>query len=733
MSEDKKILQLNEYISHGQFLNALESIKLINEERELSEDESLIKKKIEIFIYLDKGEFEQGRILADKMFEEAKKQKNIIREIDALLGKTEHTICLGLMDESLNQIDNGKTLLNKLQNKESNEFIKRKAYFKFLKGRIFAETFKTFKAIKLFLKSYELRKDANDRYGILWSLVNAGSLIMSIGKFKEGKEYLKTSLSIAEELDCEVGIIWNLIHLGAIEYHLRNLDTAMSYAERCLKICEPKDYKHSASECYEIIGHCLVKKGYLDKALHYFQKALVNRIETGYKNLIPHNYYNIGNLYIQKGELREALEYLNQILEMPEIKEDEVTKPAYLTTIGRIYGELGDFSTAKKYLMEAIDLLKNKEGYIFHYQNFSLSITRTLHGLIAILIEIKEDSMVDFYLEELHKLSQKYPEMRQFDHLYRLDKAIYLKSSDRLMEKMKAGTILKKIIKEKIIDYEITTEAMTNLCEILINELELTGNNEILEEIESISDRLLEIAQSQYLFDLLAKTYFFKAKISLLQLNISNARLLLTRAQKTANEHGLERLANKISNEYDSLLDKIDEWEEKKRKKIPLQERIADSKNDFLFSKMVNSKMTTFSNDIDIPVYIVILSSKKGDSIYNKAFQDIKINENLIAGFISAINMFGKEALSSSGSIDRIRHGEYNIILQSQEDLIFSYVFKGQALSAISKLEKFISKLLKLNGIFKSLVLANDGYIEISDDIHLKIDTLVKETFRLTT
>ena len=123
---------------------------------------------------------------------------------------------------------------------------------------------------------------------------------------------------------------------------------------------------------------------------------------------------------------------------------------------------------------EAIELLKNKEGYVFHYQNISLSITRTLHGLIKILVESKEYDMVDYYLNELYKLSQKYPEIKQFEQLYLLDKAIYLKSSIRLMEKMEAGAILKKITEEKIVDYEITTEAMTNLCEILINELELT-------------------------------------------------------------------------------------------------------------------------------------------------------------------------------------------------------------------------------------------------------------------
>ena len=722
--------QLNKFISVGHFQKALNLLNSVNKERSLSDDEILTKMYAKIFIYLDKGDFQEGRTLADKMIEEAKKRNNNLREIDGYLGKIEHSLCLGLMDELLKLINTGYTRLKNIENMESNEYIKKKAYFIFLKGRVFAENTKMFKAIELFEKSYELRKKVNDRYGMLWSLLNSGSLIMSIGQFKKGKEYLEKSLRIAEELNCEVGIVWALIHLGGIEYQLSNLDISMSYAERCLNITEPKDYKHSSSNCYDIIGHCLIKKGDLDKALHYFQKSLQKRIETGYKYLIAQSYYTIGNFYIQKGELREGLEYFNQIMEMPEVKNDEVSRPAYLTTIGRIHGELEDFPTAKKYLLEAIDLLKNKDGYIFHYQNFSLSITKTLHGLIVILVEIKEYSMVDFYLEELHKLSQKYPEMSQFEQLYRLDKAIYLKSSDRLMEKMEAGTILKKIIEEKIIDYEITTEAMTNLCEVLINELELTGDNKILQEIVSLSDKLLEIAQSQYLFDLLAKTHFFKAKISLLQLEIDNARFYLIKAQNTANDHGLKRLANKISNEHDSLLENLNEWEEKIKQNIPLKERIADSRNDFLFSKLVSSKMTDFSNNMDSPIYLVILSSYNGRSLFSKEFQNININEDLIAGFISAINMFGKEAFSSSGSIDRIKHGDNMIALQSRGEFIFGYVFKGKSYSAISKLNNFIKQLINWEDIFNSLVVAIQGFTDISDDKYLKIDTLVKQIFQ---
>ena len=111
---------------------------------------------------------------------------------------------------------------------------------------------------------------------------------------------------------------------------------------------------------------------------------------------------------------------------------------------------------------------------------------------------------------------------------------------------------------------------MTNLCEILIYELELTGDEQILKEIDALINRLLEIAESEYLYALLAETYFFKSKVSLLHLDIENSRQLLIKAQKIAKEHDLNRLAKKISNEQDSLLMNLDEWEKKIEKNTPM-------------------------------------------------------------------------------------------------------------------------------------------------------------------
>ncbi len=703
----------------------------LTKEESISNNEILLSKEFyKLIKYLDKGEFQEGSEFANKVIVKCQEREDRLGEIDAILGKVENIICLSLFKESIELIEEGNSLLKEIQHFDPNELKLRKAYLKFLKGRIYAERFEMYPAIKLFEESYQLRKEINDKVGMMWSLLNWGTSTISIGNFKNGEIYLNKSLSLAEEIDVELGIIWSLINLSGVQYHLRDLDKAIFYAEKCLEIGEPKVYRHSNSMCYYLIGSCLYEKGDLDKAVLYFEKNLDNRLETGYKNLIAQSYYSIGNVYSQKGELKRSLEYYKKIIMMPEVRNDQILKPAYYTTIGKIYGELGDFSKANDYLLKALKLFEKRKIYIFHYLNCNLSITRTLHYLIVLLVNSEKLEKANEYLKKLNEIYKENPDFSQYEQLYYLDKAIILKSSNRLMDKMEAGLILKKLVKEKIIDHEITIEAMTNLCELLIYELELSANKKILQEIKELSDKLLVISKSKFLYNLLAETYFFKAKIALINLEINKARLLLIKAQNTAKIYGLRRLANKISNEHDHLLSHLDKWKEIAEDNIPLEKRVKHARHEFLFSKMLRTKIEEFPTIEDNPVYLVIMYPHNGRCLYSRTFQDIGINDDdLITSFISAINIFGKEAFSNSGSIDRIKHGEYLIIIKSHDIFSFGYVFKGHSYLAINKLDNFIETISLLTNIAESLIMSVKTFLDISEESRLTIDQIVDNIF----
>ncbi|MBY9005928.1 MAG: hypothetical protein KGD63_04140 [Candidatus Lokiarchaeota archaeon] len=723
--------KIKNLISCGKYQKAFDIINSIDEKRSLSEYEYLWKNYLLSFIHLDKGEFQKGVIQADIMIKESKSKLNILGEIDGYIAKIENIILLAYFNEGFQLIKEAELILKKASNLQFKEISQRKAYLIYLKGRIYQEKHEIIKGIIYFKESYSISKNINEKSGMVWSLHNLGILTLGIGEFEEGEKYLKASLRYSEEFDIEMAVIWNLIHLGWIKFHLRDLNSLLDYVKKSITICKSKNYKYVLTNCYDLIGHYHLIKGKLDKALSYFKKSLKLREQRGYLNLLPQSYYCIGEVYSQKGKLRESLVYYQKAMDSPIIEMKEFYKPIYLSTMGKIYGELGEFDISKKYLLTSLDLLKEKKMYIMLFQNFSISYAKTFHYLITLSIQNNEGENIDIYLKELHKISIENPDFKYISHIYNLDKAIVLKQSSRVRNQMKAGMIFKKISIEEIDDVELKIEAMINLCEVLIYELELTGREEILKEIENLSDEMLKIARSQYLYNLLVETYLFKAKIALLKLDINKTYEMLSKGQKIALEYNLTLLLRKISDEYDSLLINKDKWESIIKKQIPLQERVNYSRYEFLFSKMVRSKISTTKEKSERPIYLVVLNMSNGYCIYDRNFQDKKnIDGNLIAGFLSAINLFGKKAFSSSKSINLIKHGEFFIIIEPKEGYLFSYVFIGHSYLAKTKINSFINTLLKSDKkIIRKLNMLIKSHRDISEEIKMEIDQKVDLIF----
>jgi hypothetical protein len=93
------------------------------------------------------------------------------------------------------------------------------------------------------------------------------------------------------------------------------------------------------------------------------------------------------------------------------------------------------------------------------------------------------------------------------------------------------------------------------------------------------------------------------------------------------------------------------------------------------------------------PILIMVLS-KHGVTLYARSFtSEATIEPQLVGAFISALNEFSQEMFSVRGSIERIEHGEYTMLVNPRDDLLFCYVFKGSAAMAIRRVQKFVETL----------------------------------------
>ncbi|MFQ5820735.1 MAG: hypothetical protein ACE5I5_12155, partial [Candidatus Heimdallarchaeota archaeon] len=77
--------------------------------------------------------------------------------------------------------------------------------------------------------------------------------------------------------------------------------------------------------------------------------------------------------------------------------------------------------------------------------------------------------------------------------------------------------------------------------------------------------------------------------------------------------------------------------------------------------------------------------------------------EQLIAGFLTAINALVRDAFAASGSIERIKHQEHTLLLKAVEPFLVSYVFQGPSYFALKKLDQFTEALQASPKVWQAL------------------------------
>jgi len=168
---------------------------------------------------------------------------------------------------------------------------------------------------------------------------------------------------------------------------------------------------------------------------------------------------------------------------------------------------------------------------------------------------------------------------------------------------------------------------------------------------------------------------------------MGDARRYLTQAQRIAEDHSLQLLARAISREHDKLLEQLDEWEDLKRKKASISERMDLASLDITMDRMQGMRA------IDPPVLVeeepvlLLIMGEDGVPYFNHSFIEGWDDQDLFSGFMSAFNSFSSELFSKS--IDRIKIDENIILLKPVESFMVCYVIKGQSYPALMKLTRF--------------------------------------------
>ncbi|MFX1347015.1 MAG: hypothetical protein ACFFAI_18150 [Promethearchaeota archaeon] len=268
-------------------------------------------------------------------------------------------------------------------------------------------------------------------------------------------------------------------------------------------------------------------------------------------------------------------------------------------------------------------------------------------------------------------------------------------SSSRVRDRAKAENIAKEICEEVQANYawfEIYTDSLMLLCVLYFQEFKASNDLAVLEDIQPLVDNLIKASERRNSFLLQAQAFLLNGKISLLRLNMGDARRYLTEAQQIADSHSLQLLARAISYKHDQLIEQLEGLESYKKKKLTIPERIDLASLDDTLNLVQGRRAVNAPDLIDEEPVLLLIIAEGGIPAFSNPFtEEWSYEDGFISNFLTAFNTFSEEVFSKG--LDRAKFGEYTIIMKPVDSFSVCYLFKGQTYLATQKLTQFAEKM----------------------------------------
>ncbi|GAF95307.1 unnamed protein product, partial [marine sediment metagenome] len=157
---------------------------------------------------------------------------------------------------------------------------------------------------------------------------------------------------------------------------------------------------------------------------------------------------------------------------------------------------------------------------------------------------------------------------------------------------------------------DINKIAMFHLCDFYVHNYQTSKDELTFEKLKTAISRFAQKAKEQKSLKLLAEVYLFESQIALIDFDTGKARTLLNEAQKIAEEKGIFKLANLVSNSYDNLLDNLHYWESTTLQLPAISDRLELTHIEDLLNKFVRNKIiyTDIAQEEEQPVVFFIIN-----------------------------------------------------------------------------------------------------------------------------
>ncbi|MCE7734831.1 MAG: hypothetical protein GPJ54_08150 [Candidatus Heimdallarchaeota archaeon] len=310
---------------------------------------------------------------------------------------------------------------------------------------------------------------------------------------------------------------------------------------------------------YHVLGVIHLRKLRLGDSYESLLKAFNLRkthgsnLEFGYANM------NLGILYYFKGELQISKIYLKSSIEILEQLDNQLTMSVAKSYLGVVEILIGNVIDGEQHLIESISLTKSTGNILL--------VTEPYYELAYVCLLRNRVSEAKTFIDRMGDLLEN-NENDVVRLRYDFITAFYLKKKGRLKFIAKAQEKFLNIIHRPVLDTMIYVNSIKHYCDLLIDEVKLSENSIVLDEVKIYINKLYDIGRENGAMSIVVESMILKSKIALLEENPTEMLEILESAKIVGDAYKLTQLIKIIDLEILRFADQIQRWESMKSQSV---------------------------------------------------------------------------------------------------------------------------------------------------------------------
>ncbi|MHA1878291.1 MAG: tetratricopeptide repeat protein [Promethearchaeota archaeon] len=519
----EKLALAEKYIYTAKFPKAKDALEKLLSNKKLTEEQRLttIIMKAEFLNHL--GEYKKTITILGEVIKATENEKSLLR-VNALNNLVFSYCLLGNLPETIRVLQDIEKLLEELENLPKIDFEKSKMLFLAAKINFYYYTADPPNLKKYCEELITLAKKYKNDFFLFLGWLNIGSYYNLMGDIPKVREVFSKELAtIAEKTESEI-----------LKIFFEFFSTSF-YQPKSLKEMHDKiKLMEEQISAYEALG---------------------SKVSLGFM------YNNLAVMYSNILDTDKALDYFHKSYNIYELA---FGKNLYLMNVGNQYCAKGDIETARAYYQQALEYsLEVKSNYWIG----------SMYGiLIPILIDLGFLDQANEYLTK-YKQIVEVADQASLTNSYKIASARVLKASSKMKDWVKAQEIFEELLTKNLNDLQ-KIAVYLNSSEILLKELQMTGDNETLKKLKDNITIMFDYANKNVYHQFTINLLRLQSKLAIIEYDEAEANKLLFEAKTIAENSKLPKLVAEIEEERVALEKQKEFWQLAKQKNEPLTARL---------------------------------------------------------------------------------------------------------------------------------------------------------------